>query len=271
MEASGRRCPSSSSMVSLEPLASRLVTDRPERMLPPCPASRPPRRPRARAADEQRSAVLAALESVLADPARLVQVVQDAVDDEDALGRVAAAFGLDRGAGDRRPGRAVPAAPPQPPGGPGRGAPRAPDALGEPLQVVAQLHGGGARRWSSTAPSTASEPVGCRACSTSSRTSFERTWSVRTSGRCSSPPGSRTGRAGSPSGRAARSSTSTRRTRHRRGPAPGSGGRRHLIGGSRPDRPFSESGGFYCAPCSPRPGGPGAPGAHGGPPPCSRC
>jgi hypothetical protein len=40
--------------------------------------------------------ILAALESALADPIRLVQVVQDAEDDEDALGRVAATFGLDR-------------------------------------------------------------------------------------------------------------------------------------------------------------------------------
>jgi hypothetical protein len=38
--------------------------------------------------------LLGAFDSVLADPVRLVQAVQGAVDDEDALGRVAAAFDL---------------------------------------------------------------------------------------------------------------------------------------------------------------------------------
>jgi hypothetical protein len=43
----------------------------------------------------ERLSALAAIEAVLADPARLVREVQEAVDDGDAVRRVAEAFGLD--------------------------------------------------------------------------------------------------------------------------------------------------------------------------------
>jgi hypothetical protein len=62
--------------------------------VPSVPAAAPT--PSPRRADDHRLPVLAAYESVLADPVRLVQVLQDAVDDDDALDRVAEAFGLDR-------------------------------------------------------------------------------------------------------------------------------------------------------------------------------
>jgi hypothetical protein len=44
----------------------------------------------------EKVSALAAIEAALADPARLAQVVQEAVDDEDAVRRVGEAFGLSR-------------------------------------------------------------------------------------------------------------------------------------------------------------------------------